>query len=287
MVTFLTTTMKHKNTLLLTIVLLGTASSFAQTTLSTPKPKGNKGKFYFFWGYNRGLYTKSNLHLYGENYDFTLHKIAAKDRQTPFSADVYFSINKLTIPQCNYGLGYYLNDHYSISLSADHMKYVMVQDQTVNISGHIAESGTAYDGTYNKEPIVVNNDLLLFEHTDGLNYIVTEFNRTDNLLPILTHYAGRKIEVNVTEGIGIGALVPRTNATLLSNARNDAYHLAGYGMSLKVGIDVTFFRHFYLAGNLKSGFIHMPDIRTTMSAKDHAAQKFGFLQGNFLLGWRF
>ncbi len=279
--------MKHKNTLLLAFALLCTISSFAQTTLNTPKPKGNKGKFYFFWGYNRALYTKSNLHLYGENYDFTLHKIVAKDRQTPFSADVYLNLSKLTIPQCNYGLGYYLNDHYSISLSADHMKYVMVQDQTVNISGNIAESGTAYNGTYNNEPIAVKEDLLLFEHTDGLNYIVVECNRTDNVLPMLTHCTGRKIEVNVTEGIGIGALLPRTNATLLSNKRNDAYHLAGYGMSLKVGIDVTFFHHFYLAGNLKSGFIHMPDIRTTMSKQDHAAQKFGFAQGNFLLGWRF
>ncbi len=279
--------MKHKNTLLLAFALLCTIPSFAQTTLNTPKPKGNKGKFYFFWGYNRALYTKSNLHLYGENYDFTLHKIVAKDRQTPFSADVYLNLSKLTIPQCNYGLGYYLNDHYSISLSADHMKYVMVQDQMVNISGNIAESGTAYNGTYNNEPIAVKEDLLLFEHTDGLNYIVVECNRTDNVLPMLTHCTGRKIEVNVTEGIGIGALLPRTNATLLSNKRNDAYHLAGYGMSLKVGIDVTFFHHFYLAGNLKSGFIHMPDIRTTMSKQDHAAQKFGFAQGNFLLGWRF
>ena len=156
-----------------------------------------------------------------------------------------------------------------------------------NISGSIAKSYTPYDGIYKKEPIVVKEDLLLFEHTDGLNYIVAEFNRTDDLLAHLTHYSSRKITVNLTEGIGIGGLLPRTNATLLSRARNDEYHLTGYGISFKVGLDVTFFRHFYLASNLKTGFINMPDIRTTSSAKDHAAQKFGFLQGNFLLGCRF
>jgi hypothetical protein len=279
--------MQHKKYFLLVVSLLAALSSFTQTA-ATPTPnKGHKGKFYFFWGYNRGYYTHSDLHLHGDNYDFTLYDVVAKDKQTPFSADVYFDPAKLTIPQCNYGLGYYINDHYSISLSADHMKYVMVQDQTVKISGSIQGSKTSYDGDYNKEDIQVRAELLTFEHTDGLNYIVVELNRSDNLLPLLTAYKGRKIEVNLIEGVGIGALYPRTNAMLLSNPRNDAFHLTGYGASLKVGLNITFFRHFFLAANLKAGFIHMPDIRTTASSRDHGSQKFGFLQDNVLLGWRF
>jgi hypothetical protein len=279
--------MQHKKRFLWIIALLGGLSCYAQTDGTGIPHKGIKGKFYFFWGYNRGYYTDSNLHLHGDNYDFTLYKIVANDRQTPLSADVYFDLSKLTIPQCNYGIGYYLNDHYSISLSGDHMKYVMLPYQIVKISGDIAQSNTAYDGSYDRDKIVVAPDLLLFEHTDGLNYIVAEFNRADNLLPIFTRYTGRNLEVNVTEGVGIGALLPKTNATFLSNKRNDAFHLAGYGASVKVGLNVTFFRHFFLAVNLKAGFIHMPDIRTTASNRDHASQKFGFLQDNALLGWRF
>jgi hypothetical protein len=279
--------MQHKTRYLLAVIFLAAITSFAQTPASTVTPKGNKGKFYFFWGYNRAHYTNSDLHLYGENYDFTLYDIVAKDRQTPFSAEVYFNPGKLTIPQCNYGVGFYLSDHYSISLSADHMKYVMTQNQTVKISGAIRNSNTPYDGAYVQDNIALKEDLLIFEHTDGLNYVVVELNRSDNLLPMLTRYKGRKIAVNLTEGIGIGGLYPRTNATLLSNPRNDAFHWAGYGMSLKVGLDVTLFRHLYLAGNLKAGFITMPDIRTTASALDHGSQKFGFFQNNVLLGWRF
>ncbi len=279
--------MFKKQQFLLIISLLAALSTLAQTTVTTPPHPSNKGKFYFFWGYNRAYYTHSDLHLYGDNYDFTLDELVAKDRQTPFSADVYLNITKLTIPQCNYGIGFYLNDHYSVSLSADHMKYVMVQNQTVKISGTIADSHTSYDGVYNHDDLVVTKDFLVFEHTDGLNYIVAEFNRTDNLLPLFTHYTGRRIEVNLTEGIGFGGLFPRTNATLLSNARNDAYHLAGYGASVKVGLNVTFFRHLFLAANLKAGFINMPNIRTTASARDHGSQKFGFLQDNVLIGWRF
>lgn len=279
--------MLHKNYLFLLVALLGASSLFCQTTPTTPAPKGNKGKFYFFWGYNRGYYTHSDLHLHGDNYDFTLYDVVAKDRQTPFAADVYLNPAKLTIPQCNYGIGYYINDHYSVSINVDHMKYVMVQDQTVKITGSIANSNTNYDGSYDRDDIVLKDDFLLFEHTDGLNYIVAEFTRTDNLLPLVTHYKGGKVAVNLHEGVGIGGLYPRTNATLLSNPRNDAFHLSGYGASLKVGLDITLFHHFFIGGNLKGGFIHMPSVRTTASSSDRGSQKFGFFEDNFVLGWRF
>ncbi len=279
--------MHPKKIYLLIINLLFVFNGFSQSNTIALPHKGNKGKFYFFWGYNRAYYTHSNLHLNGEHYDFTLYHLVAKDRQTPLSADVYLDPTKLTIPQCNYGLGYYFNDHYSISLSVDHMKYVMVQDQTVMISGYIKDSTTPYDGYYNHDYITVKEDLLVFEHTDGLNYFVAELNRTDNLLPMLTSYQGKKIEINLIEGVGIGGLYPRTNATLLSKNRHDAFHLAGYGASIKIGLDVTFYRHFYLAGHLKAGFIHMPDIRTTESSVDRGSQKFGFIQDNIMIGWRF
>jgi hypothetical protein len=279
--------MEHKKYLYLIFICLGVFSAAAQTTTTPPPHKGNKGKFYFYWGYNRGYYTPSDLHLRGDDYDFTLHNIVAKDRQPPFSFGVYFNFAKLTIPQCNYAVGYYLNDHYSISLSFDHMKYVMVQNQTVKISGFINTPNTQFAGVYDQDDIAIKKNLLIFEHTNGLNYIVTELTRSDNLLPVLSRYKGRKIEVNLSEGIGIGALVPRTDATLLLNPRNDAYHLAGYGISLKAGLDVTFFRHFFLGANMKAGFIHLPRIHTTSSSSDRGSQKFGFLQPNVILGWRF
>lgn|GEM_PF-1965345 len=46
------------------------------------------------------------------------------------------------------------------------MKYVMVQNQTVNISGTIAHINTIYNKTYDHEDIVVREDLLIFEHTN-------------------------------------------------------------------------------------------------------------------------
>lgn len=50
------------------------------------------------------------------------------------------------------------------------MKYVVSQDQTVKISGEIANSETIYDGKYSNDDIELLKDFLSFEHTDGLNY---------------------------------------------------------------------------------------------------------------------
>ena len=91
------------------------------------------------------------------------------------------------------------------------------------ISGYIENTGTAYDDTYDNDTIALNPDFLMFEHTDGLNYENIEFRRLDVLF-------GRKnFAFSATEGLGAGVLVPRTNTTLLNNARYDEFHLAGYG----------------------------------------------------------
>ncbi|MFM9944334.1 MAG: hypothetical protein ACKVQB_03795, partial [Bacteroidia bacterium] len=71
------------------------------------KNRGNKGSFYLSWGWNREWYTKSDIHFKGNNYDFTLKSVEAKDRQTPFSLKNYFYPSSVSIPQINIGIGYF------------------------------------------------------------------------------------------------------------------------------------------------------------------------------------
>ena len=37
-----------------------------------------------------------------------------------------------------------------------------------------------------------------------------------------------------------------TNAKLLGKERHDDFHVSGYGTSIKAGLNVTFFKHFYI-----------------------------------------
>jgi len=87
--------MRHKKYFLFIIGLFSALSNFAQAPTNAPTTKGNKGRFYFFWGYNRGYFTRSDLHLNGNNYDFTLHNIVATDRHRFLSKSISTLPNSL------------------------------------------------------------------------------------------------------------------------------------------------------------------------------------------------
>jgi hypothetical protein len=236
----------------------------------------NKGKFFVFWGGNRESFSKSDIHFKGENYDFTLHNVSASDKPKGWHLD-YINPARMTIPETNLRIGYFINDHYNIAIGFDHMKYVMNQNQVVNITGNIAD-GTPFDGIYNNDPITLTEDFLTFEHTDGLNYVHSEFSRVDDISQIFKIRNTDKFQLNITEGIGAGILYPKTNAMLLGKERHDDFNIAGYGLSAKVGLNFTFFKHFFIQTELKGGYIDMNNIKTTHNDADKASQHFFFFQ---------
>ncbi|WP_395043520.1 hypothetical protein [Flavobacterium sp.] len=242
----------------------------------------NKGKFYIYWGGNRENFSKSDIHFYGSDYDFTLYDVIANDKPKGWHAD-YINPARMTIPQTNFRLGYFITDHYNISIGLDHMKYVMDQYRTVAINGYYPNEGTYGESLPNNQVLLTEN-FLTFEHTDGLNYVNTEFSRVDDISRIFKISNTDKFQINFTEGIGIGILIPKTNAKLLENSRHDDFHLSGYGVSGKLGINFTFYKHFFIQTELKGGYINMNDIRTTINSNDRAEQEILFLQKIITLG---
>jgi hypothetical protein len=189
----------------------------------------------------------------------------------------------MTIPQTTMRLGYFISDHYSITLGIDHMKYVMNQNEAVNLSGTYPNAGS-YGELLPNNQVLLTEEFLMFEHTDGLNYVHTEVSRFDDISKFLYLPNTDIIQVNITEGLGAGILYPKTNTKLLGRDRHDDFHLSGYGISAKAGLNITFFKHFYIQGELKGGYINMPDIRTTNSPTDKASQDFMFLQKILQIG---
>ena len=258
--------------------------TFSQETVENPEKytAHNKGKFYIFWGGNRESFSKSDIRFKGADYDFTLHNVAAHDKPKGFHID-YFNPARMTIPQTNLRIGYFISDHYNISIGFDHMKYVMYNDRRVSYSGYYPNPGTYNENPANGE-LTLDEDFLLFEHTDGLNYVNTEISRVDDISKLFKINNTDKIQVNVTEGIGGGFLYPKTNTTLLGKDRYDEFNIAGYGVSAKVGLNITFFKYFFIQTELKGGYIEMNNIRTTQDKADSAEQNFWFLQKILTIG---
>jgi hypothetical protein len=286
-----------KTNFILFFLLCFSVNTFAQEQIAVQDKytAHNKGKFFVSWGGNRESYSKSDVNFRGKDYNFTVENMSAHDKPKGWHMD-YVNPARMTIPQTNLRLGYFFSDHYSVTIGVDHMKYVMNQNQTANVTGYINlpadQAGSYYNGNYNSTPVdmslhgaqeggsIQGNPpaFLMYEHTDGLNYVNTEVSRHDDISKWLGLPNTDKFQVNLTEGLGAGILFPKTNTTLLGKDRHDDFHVSGYGVSAKAGINLTFFKHFYIQGELKGGYINMQDIKTTKSSDDSASQDFFFFQ---------
>ena len=277
--------MKHPFLMAVLTFCVFSQYTFSQEIVDNPEKytAKNKGKFYIFWGGNRESFSKSDIRFKGEDYDFTLYDVAAHDKPKGFHID-YFNPTRMTIPQTNFRIGYFITDKYNISIGFDHMKYVMHNDRRLAYSGYYPNAGS-----YNENPadgqLTLDEDFLLFEHTDGLNYVNTEISRVDDITKYLSKTIDTdKFQINLTEGIGGGFLYPKTNTTLLGKERYDEFHVSGFGVSAKVGLNFTFFKFFFIQTELKGGYIEMNDIRTTKDKADSAEQNFWFLQRILVIG---
>jgi hypothetical protein len=239
---------------------------------------------YIAWGYNRSTYGKSDINFVGPGYDFTLKNLKAADRPNNFDPEVYFSITKLSIPQFNFRVGYFLTDNIAISIGYDHMKYVVDDTQYARIYGFIDSSAsTEFAGDYNGESKLIHQDFVKFEHTDGLNHASVELEYHDNFWQT----NNQKFSLDFMFGAGIGALIPKTNALFFNKRGSDAFHLAGGAISANIGTRFYFFKHFYLQATGKTGFLYLPNIATNGLEIDRASQNIKFFEFYGQLGGMF
>lgn len=234
-----------------------------------------------FWGWNESVYSNSDIHFKGNGYDFQLENVVAHDRQSPFRWNLYFNPSKITVPQVNYRITYFPKDNFGITLGMDHMKYVMDQNQTVSFSGYISDPEYA-SRVQNGKINLSDGDFLQFEHTDGLNYINLGAQKYHNV------FSKKNIDVFLSYGGGVGALLPKSNVTLMGNERSDRFHLAGFGTDLRSALTLVAWRHIILQVEGKAGYINMPDIKTTLNNHpDKATQDFVYAMVDFGIGYTF
>ncbi len=240
-----------------------------------------KGKLFFNWGWNRGVFTNSTLQMKGADYNLTLHKLKANDRFTEISFENYLQIDRITIPQTNIRLGYFIKNNIAIVLGVDHMKYVMEEDQIAKVTGEITRPGF-YKKTYNGD-VKITNDFLTFEHTDGLNYL----NIGVEIYKSLYKNKKKTIDISYIYGANIGVMMPKTNVQFLDYERTDRYHVSGFGIELRNAIQAQFFSHFLLRMEGDVGFIDMPNIILHKTGiQGRGKQNFAFAQLNWQIGYQ-
>ena len=271
-----------RKVVLFTTVVLSTHIGTAQETTTNLYTANNKGKFYVYWGGNRGYYSKSDIRFKGDDFDFTVQDATAHDKPKGWHVD-YINPTKMTIPQTNFRLGYFITDKYNVSIGVDHMKYVMTQNQEATVTGNYPNQGS-YGEVLPNGKTKLTEDFLMFEHTDGLNYVNAEIARYEDFSKYLGITNTDKIQFNALVGVGAGILYPKTNATVLGRERHDAFKVAGWGASAKAGVNATFFKHFFVQYEWKFGYIDITKAPIILNNGAYASHNFTFNQGIFVVG---
>ena len=262
-----------------------------------------KGTMFIYWGYNRSAYSHSDMKFSGDGYNFNITDIRATDGPTEFSS-VYYKPTTFTIPQFNYRIGYFIDDHNFISFGHDHMKYTIAK-QTTKLTGTITKGENI--GTYNNAEVMVGEDcesynpgpsiidnlpkgfVSNFEHCDGLNDFSIDGGRLEQLWISKNH----KLVLAAMGSVGLGMVIPDTDADILGQPpKHDmeegkkAYHLAGYSVSASLGLQFDFYKHFFVQARVKGGYINLPDINTTIYG-GKASQSFQFIERMVVAGYTF
>jgi len=271
---------------LLIFFLILSQVAICQTDM--PKPYSVKGRFYLYWGYNRAFFTQSDIHIDGPRYNFWIYDVEATDRPTQINKGsdflTYIKPSSFTIPQYNYRLGFHFTERFSLSVGLDHLKYVMKKGQNLLVSGTISEEASArYQGLYENKRMDITEDFFKFEHTNGLNYLSVE---AEYSYPFW-RLKNNKLIANIIGGAGGGWAIPKTDVKVFGEGLDNDFHIAGYGLSGKIGLRLDFLKHFFIAGDLKCGYFRLPAVLIANNPIDLAHHNFGFLEYYFVAGVRF
>ena len=245
--------------------------------------RNKQRSFYFYWGYNRSYYSKTNLHFTGPNYDFTLYNLTGADRPSPVDLN-YANPTRFTIPQFNYRIGYFLTKTLAVSIGMDHMKYVVNKNQQTTISGVVTEAASnVYAGSYLNKKVELKEDLLKFEHTNGFNLFSLDVEYLPNLFDL------PKLKLAGYWNMGIGGIwiVTKTDVRVFGDGLDNDFHLSGYSLTSKTGPRIEYNNLIFLSGEIRGGYASLPSVLIKNSAPEIADHNLSFLEYYIVAGVNF
>ena len=264
--------LRFKTAFILVLLFLFSGYSYGQRYTYKKKFSTQKNAMYFFWGYNRAIYTKSDINFWGPNYNFTVLKATAKDRPSN-EFRTYVNPATISVPQFNIRLGWYYKERWDWSIGYDHMKYVMRDWQEAYITGYVNGTTTSQlNGTYTKDDgkILIRPQDLHYENTNGLNYCSVQLNNT---APIWKTNNG-KFAIMRRVGGGLGFLITQTDFNWDGKDYHSTFKFSGWGISAHAGIRLDFFNRFFILNNFQTGYINLPKNATIQHQGTYAKQDF-------------
>lgn len=265
------------------LVVLSVISINVQAQFTSKKKSTAPGTLFFYWGYNRSIYTPSTIRFIGPGYDFKLKGVEAVDRPST-NLNEYINFNSFTVPQFDVRVGYNFKRNWAISFGYEHMKYVMKHGPTYFLSGSInpgIDLANGWSGTFSGDSIVTNENSFHYENTNGLNYINVQLT---NVFKIYSSDKGN-FAITTLMGVGAGPILSYNDFTFAGEKSMETVSLSGFGASGHFGLRAEFFKHLFVAANIQGGFMGQYRVKTRPNDYDsHAKQAFLYGQRDIVVG---
>lgn len=264
----------------LVVVVLILLPFLASAQKRKPKVSYSRGTLFGYVGYNRSAFSNSTISFTGPGYDFSLKGVKGEDDPTKFSPAVQLNPLQFTTAQYNVRLGYYIRNHFAISIGFDKLKYVMADQNQVLLSGTInpgVDPVNGWSGTYTNQSVTTNQSTFDYRNAGGLNYIRLELSRTDQLLKI-----GRNswFALSTNGGIGLGGLYSNTAFNFGGKSDYGTTSFSGIGVSGHASIRLEFLRHLFIQSGFSGGYMHQMRVGTNTN-EPNATAKHRFAYGSF------
>jgi hypothetical protein len=204
-------------------------------SVNEKKQESEGGVLYVSWGYNRGYHTKSDVKIETDKGDIIIKDAVGKDRPVEGNLLSYLKPSKLTVPQYNVRIGYWINKKWGVEIGTDHMKWVFDPSKSYEIEGNYIGDLWVKGQKKNFDDVKAGKDasFLLLEHSDGYNYPFLGVVYREKLINT------KRFETDAIVGGGAGILFPKTR-TRFADQENTAqfrdidnkFHVAGYAAHL-------------------------------------------------------
>ena len=232
----------------------------------------HRGTVYASWGYNREVYTRSDIRFVNtttDNYDFTFVDARASDKP---DFQNFWRFNSWTIPQYDLTAGYLFNDRHDlgVEVSWNHLKYVVDDNQVIHVRGQIR-------GHLLDKDTLVTPDFVHLQHTNGNNYLMLNLVKRQRLR------VGRYLALSAIGKVGAGPLISYTVSTVLGNHAEGPFHYHGWVAGASVGLRLDVFRYFFLQSDVQGAFANYTNTWLGADRQGRATHVFG--SGQFI--WAF
>jgi hypothetical protein len=259
---------------------------------SPDHPLSEEKNWYFSFGLSKQQYAPSDIHVSqpDQGNDFTVHQVRGGDfsgsPQEVFNSLIHLG---LTDPQENIRIGRFMNPEktFAIEFSLDHTKYNTNPDQTVHVSGTIANAPV--DGN-----MELNAQSFDYELHNGLNHLMLN-------AVWLHHLHGpeqKPGDWQLISRAGAGILMPHAQNTILGNTNevgpksqnicctgsHDWWQINGWTAGVEVGVRYRLLTSMYLELTSKVAY---GELRSVPVYHGTADQTIWMLEEVFSAGYLF